>query len=57
MEKDRPVNDGTSFERQQGLHLSLGKKHNVFKKPGMKNGRCVFNKKIFIFIIFYLFIY
>lgn len=33
------MNDGTSFERQKGLHFSLGKKHNVFKKPGMKNAR------------------
>lgn len=36
MSKNKPVNDMTAFERQAGLHLSLGKKHNVFKKPGMK---------------------
>jgi aminopeptidase len=31
-----PLNDVTAFERQLGLHFSCGKKHNVFKKPGMK---------------------
>ena len=32
----KPLNDVTAFERQLGLHFSCGKKHNVFKKPGMK---------------------
>lgn len=32
----RPLNDVTAFERQLGMHVSCGKKHNVFKKAGMK---------------------
>lgn len=36
-----PVSEVTAFERQCGLHLSLGKKHTVYKKPGLstKAGR------------------
>lgn len=29
------VNDVTAFERQHGLHISLGAKHGIYKKPGM----------------------
>ncbi len=40
MGKNRPLNDVTAFERQWGLHVSLGKKHNVFKKASIpKNMR------------------
>lgn len=28
-----PVSDVTAFERQAGLHLSMGEKHTVYKKP------------------------
>lgn len=31
MSKTRIVDNITTYERQRGLHLSLGKKHNVFK--------------------------
>eukprot|EP01112_Ceratiomyxa_fruticulosa_P012673 TRINITY_DN3522_c0_g2_i1.p1 TRINITY_DN3522_c0_g2~~TRINITY_DN3522_c0_g2_i1.p1 ORF type:complete len:252 (-),score=42.34 TRINITY_DN3522_c0_g2_i1:72-827(-) len=36
MGKNMKVTDVTAFERQLGLHFSIGKKHTVFKKPGMK---------------------
>jgi hypothetical protein len=41
MDKRRMVNDITAFERQKGLHLSLGAKHGIYAKPGLnrKHGR------------------
>lgn len=41
MGKGRLVNDLTAFERMRGMHLSLGAKHSIYKKPGMsrKSGR------------------
>lgn len=33
--RETPVNDITAFERILGLHLSLGEKHGVYKKPGL----------------------
>ncbi len=32
--REKPLNDITAFERVYGLHLSLGEKHGVYKKPG-----------------------
>lgn len=32
--RQHPVVDITAFERVNGLHLSLGEKHGVYKKPG-----------------------
>lgn len=37
--KHRIVDDITAFERQCGVHLSLGAKHGVYKKPGMPAGK------------------
>ena len=39
--KHRMINDITAYERQLGLHLSLGEKHAMYPKPGLgrKNGR------------------
>lgn len=41
MDKAHIVNDITAFERQKGLHLSLGAKHAMYVKPGLgrKKGR------------------
>lgn len=41
MSKHRIVSDITAFERQQGLHLSIGAKHAIYAKPGFhrKHGR------------------
>lgn len=35
------INDITAFERQKGLHVSLGAKHAIYAKPGLnrKTGR------------------
>lgn len=34
---DRMVGDVGAFERVCGVHLSLGAKHGVYKKPGLRN--------------------
>lgn len=41
MDRHRIVSDITAFERQKGLHLSLGAKHAMYAKPGLsrKHGR------------------
>ncbi|NQV90824.1 hypothetical protein HQ487_05490 [Candidatus Uhrbacteria bacterium] len=41
MGKGHLVNDLTAFERMRGMHMSLGAKHSIYKKPGMsrKSGR------------------
>lgn len=46
--KYKPLNDVTAFERQKGLHLSLGKKHTVYKKPDLKKKRTRFHIDIFL---------
>jgi leucyl aminopeptidase (aminopeptidase T) len=41
MGKDRMIPDINAFERQQGVHLSIGAKHAIYAKPGLsrKHGR------------------
>ncbi len=41
LDKQHPLNDITAFERQRGVHLSLGAKHGLYPKPGLnrKDGR------------------
>ncbi len=34
--KEYPVADITTFERQLGVHVSLGEKHTIYRKEGMK---------------------
>ena len=46
--KDRLVNDVTAFERMKGLHMSLGEKHGVYKKPGLLPGKTRFHVDIFV---------
>jgi aminopeptidase len=46
--KDHPLNDVTAFERQKGLHFSLGKKHTVYKKAGLKAKRTRFHIDVFV---------
>jgi hypothetical protein len=41
------VNDITAFERILGLHLSLGEKHSVYKKPGITTHKTKFHVDIF----------
>lgn len=42
------VNDVTAFERQHGLHLSLGAKHGIYKKPGMSRKHMRYHIDVFI---------
>lgn len=45
--RERPVNDITAFERTRGLHLSLGEKHSVYKKPGLVPQKTRFHVDVF----------
>lgn len=48
MGKRRVLNDITAFERQLGLHFSLGEKHTVYKKPGLHPKKTHFHIDIFV---------
>ncbi|MBP6084688.1 hypothetical protein KA517_00420 [Candidatus Gracilibacteria bacterium] len=45
--KDRYIGDITAFERIHGMHLSLGEKHSVYKKPGIKTNKTKFHVDLF----------
>ena len=46
--KERILDDVTAFERQYGLHLSIGQKHGIYKKPGLNRKRTRYHIDIFI---------
>ncbi len=48
MGKDRVLKDITAFERQRGLHLSLGEKHGVYKKPGFHPKKTHYHIDVFV---------
>ncbi len=48
MGKHRPLSDITAFERQKGLHFSLGEKHPIYKKPGMNSKKTHFHIDVFV---------
>lgn len=48
MGKDRPVADVNAFERQRGVHLSLGGKHAVYAKPGLGRKKGRYHVDIFV---------
>lgn len=48
MGRTRMVNDITAYERMTGLHLSLGEKHGVYKKPGLEPGKTRYHVDIFV---------
>jgi aminopeptidase len=48
MGKRRTLSDITAFERQKGLHLSLGEKHGVYKKPGFNPKKTHFHIDVFV---------
>jgi hypothetical protein len=48
MSKHRIVNDITAFERQLGLHLSLGAKHAMYPKPGLKRKEGRYHVDVFV---------
>jgi hypothetical protein len=46
--KDRVLKDITAFERQKGLHLSLGEKHGVYRKPGFNPKKTHYHIDVFV---------
>jgi hypothetical protein len=46
--KTKIVSDIGSYERMCGVHLSLGRKHGMYAKPGFKRGDGKFHVDIFI---------
>ncbi|MCX6780552.1 MAG: hypothetical protein NT003_00305, partial [Candidatus Magasanikbacteria bacterium] len=42
------INDITAFERQKGMHVSLGAKHAVYAKPGLNRKKGRYHIDIFI---------
>lgn len=48
LDRHHLVNDITAYERMTGLHLSLGEKHGVYKKPGLEPGKTRFHVDIFV---------
>ncbi len=48
MGRTRMVNDITAYERMTGLHLSLGEKHGVYKKPGLEPGKTRYHVDVFV---------
>lgn len=48
MGRVRMVNDITAYERMTGLHLSLGEKHGIYKKPGLEPGKTRYHVDIFV---------
>ncbi len=48
MGKHALVSDITAFERQKGMHLSLGAKHAIYAKPGLHRRKGRYHIDIFI---------
>lgn len=48
LSKDRHLYNITAFERQKGMHISLGRKHTVYKKPGVSAKRSRYHIDLFI---------
>lgn len=48
MGKHAVLSDITAFERQKGLHFSLGEKHGVYKKPGLHPKKTHFHIDVFV---------
>ena len=48
MTKTKIVSDIGSYERMCGVHLSLGRKHGMYAKPGFKRGDGKFHVDIFL---------
>lgn len=46
--KHAVLKDITAFERQKGLHFSLGEKHGVYKKPGLNPKKTHYHIDVFV---------
>ena len=50
IDKNNPLGDITAFERIVGVHLSLGEKHSVYKKPGITVHKSRFHVDLFVLV-------
>lgn len=48
LDRTHVINDITAYERMTGLHLSLGEKHGIYKKPGLEPGKTRYHVDIFV---------
>ncbi len=48
MGKGAIINDVTAFERMAGVHLSLGSKHSIYKKPGLPRKASGYHIDVFL---------
>jgi len=48
MSRELVLGDITAFERIVGIHLSLGEKHSVYKKPGIVTHKARFHVDLFL---------
>ena len=48
LSKTKTLSDVGSYERMCGIHLSLGRKHGMYAKPGFKRGDGKFHIDIFV---------
>jgi aminopeptidase len=48
--KERHLGDITAFERILGMHMSLGEKHSVYKKPDIRTNKSKFHIDLFLHI-------
>ena len=48
MGKNLLVNDITAFERQKGMHFSLGAKHAIYAKPGLSRKKGRYHVDVFV---------
>jgi aminopeptidase len=46
--KERCLGDITAFERILGMHMSLGEKHSVYKKPDIRTNKSKFHIDLFL---------
>ena len=46
--RGKPLNDVTAFERMLGLHMSLGAKHSIYKKPGLPRNTGGYHIDVFL---------
>jgi aminopeptidase len=46
--KERYLGDITAFERILGMHISLGEKHSVYKKPDIRTNKSKFHIDLFL---------
>ncbi|OGG59285.1 hypothetical protein A3C89_02965 [Candidatus Kaiserbacteria bacterium RIFCSPHIGHO2_02_FULL_50_50] len=45
--RERFLNDITAFERNLGMHFSIGEKHSIYKKPGIKAYKARYHIDVF----------